>query len=288
MSAVPPAVSPVVANPFAFSNLQDVPLGEPMGEVATEYPGILSGQHDDPNYQQHASPELMPADIQAVYGPDTPFAWSPYSGHDISAEQGGIERERGDWENHDGYAAPWDSNAGIPFAGGAGGEGLSDGLHAIGHGSDLKFHELPPDIGSPFNLRIANESFAPQIAYDPVDGKQQSAAQAAGNRSTSGAGTATSNFDGYTAHDEWYSNTMRDYMVPRWTKYEERPIYNNLAAVGQPINEGWNSYGISGMYPDQSNQFSDHSEINTTPPDPAVQATPAYDSPSIGGQWVGI
>jgi hypothetical protein len=273
MSAVPSAV------PSAFSaggQLTSEPLPAPMGEVATEYPGVLAGQHGDPFFGNHAITSEQDADAQATDGPAGDPPPNPFeSSAQVSVPSGGAFPTGVHYANHGTPAAPWDSNAGIPFAGGPGAAGgLSDDLHAFGRGASLKFFEQPPDIGSPYIDRIPNESFAPQVEYDPADGKQVSA-------------SAAGNFDGYTAHDQVYANPMSD-VTPRFTPYLVRPVYPNLAATGQPLTSEASAYGVpGGQLTDMANHQPDQSVIAESPPDPTVTTSPVPGaSPHIGAEWV--
>ena len=291
MAAVPSAVpSAVPAVLGSGGPLIEMPLPAPMGQVAVEFPGVLGGQHGDPWFGNHSVTDEMVADQQVTEGPPGVPPHDPFeSSAQINVPAGPQFLTGVHYANHDVAVAPFDSNAGVPFAGGPGAaEGLSDGLHEWGRGSDLKFFEDPPNIGSPYIDRIPNESLAPQVAYDPVDGKQQSVPQAAGNRATAGAQAATSTFDGYTAHDQVYANPMSD-VVPRWIPYEERPIYANLAALPGAISSVPSAYGVpGGNVTDMANMQPDMSYVAASPPDPSVTTDPAstYPSASIGSDWV--
>lgn len=283
MAAVPSAV------PSALSaQVTAEPLPAPMGTIATEWPGVLGGQHGDPWFGNHAVTDEQDADAQATDGPAGAPPHDPFqSAAQINVPSGGSFPTGVHWGNHDVPVAPWDSNAGIPFAGGPGATGgLSDDLHNFGLGASLKFYEVPPNIGSPYVDRIPNVSYAPQVAYDPADGKQVSEAQAAGGRSTAGAGAAASDFTGYVAHDQVYANPMTD-VTPRFIPYQERPIYPNLAATGSGTVAPTSVYGVpGGQLTDMSNQQPDVSVITASPPDPNVTTAPSYASPHIGGDWV--
>lgn len=271
MAAVPSAV-PSALGP---AQLTADPLPAPMGTIATEWPGVLHGQHGDPWFGNHAVVSEQDADVQATDGPVGAPPHDPFqSAAQINVPTGGAFPTGVHYGNHDVPVAPWDSNAGIPFAGGPGAPGgLSDDLHNFGLGMSRKFFETPPNIGSPYIDRIPNTSYAPQIAYDPVDGKQVSAPEAG-------------NFTGYVAHDQVYVNPMSD-LVPRFIPYQERPIYPNLAATGQATSAPASVYGVpGGRLTDMSNHQPDVSVITASPPDPNVNVSAPYESPSLGADWV--
>jgi hypothetical protein len=259
-SAVTPATSSAAAS-AAQSYIDPVDVindasGEPTQEI---YPGAV-----DPGTYSGLQDEAP----TTPGGPSGPLAGAtpgqPFPGTLPGSPEGGGYQDLSWTTGHDGPQAPWDSNAGEPFA-------PSGAAPPELHGEDLgavfiRQHVIPAAIGSltrrtqEGQTTIRNGS-GDQVIKDNVTSPNDRL-----------------DLDQYQYHNP---DGYDPWVIP----YGERPIQNNLAWEAQALQVSDAPYVPSGALPDRA-PFDYAAQAYEAPPDPYVGAARASGDTGIGGGWV--
>lgn len=261
MAAINSVVPGATGANYAWSDAAVVPQDQIDPGVGTLWPGAITTDHgNNTEWESHGtSVPLTEADPSGRPSPASVNA-NPFNGtaETDEVEGAGYVPTGESWEDHDVAVAVWDSNAGQQFAHGS---GPVSSIHNIGGGSDPGFLSTPQDIGHPADLYIPNQSYAPVMSWDPTTGNRDNAATQ------------------WVAHDQVpdWNGSAYDYR-PRFYDPEVNIVSPNLASVGQPIMFQGDEYGVSGLTPDYSDNYDQHSVLYAPPPDPqVVQAATATE-----------
>jgi len=254
MAIVNPVVPPAV-NPWAQAAIVQ-PQMDP--GVGTLWPGAIPAEEHQPGeWMDH---NAAPAGVAGGRpSPATPPGPNPLTG-DVPGDVygSGYVPSGVAWLDHDVANPVWDSDAGNIH-----GPGGVSAIHQMGRGSSPKFFETPADIGHRADLRIPNQSYAPDWEWDAATGQRQSIATQ------------------WVAHDQVpdVNGAGIDY-APRFYEYTINPVTPNLAEVAQPYDNPGGPYAVSGATPDYSDNFDQQSVIYAPPADPqvnqAITATAPY------------
>jgi hypothetical protein len=215
--------------------------------------GPISASEHDGSYGDHSVAYGETNETLGSPQPANPVAGDDPADAEISS--GGIATSDTGWPSTEAASAPWDSNAGQPFAGSS---GVSD-VHAQDVGTKPAW--TGPEYGVAHDVNQANQSYAPAYEWDSGTGRREAEATA------------------HVAHDEFHgAGSDIDYR-PRFWDVVLRPIRNNVAATAQPLNPVPSADGVQGTTPDIVRNASDQSVLYDSPPDPNVS------EPKSGQSW---
>lgn len=250
------ATSSATTSAVDSADLVNSPAGYPVQEI---WPGAV-----DPATYSDQGPAYPLA------GPPSGTWMSDQFGASIpEVTTGGGIQDTSWMTGNDGPVAPWDSNAGPPFApSGA----VNQELHAQDTGAVYQSqHVVPAGIGIIRRQTIPGQTYNREYVFDSVTGQY-----------IPGPNGRT-DYDQAQYHDP-DPKTGGGY-APFEPGYAERPIMNNLAYEATPVIDGGSIYGVAGNLPDRAPYQDFEATSYEAPVDPIVNQPP-YPAAQSGEGWL--